>query len=158
LLDWNSRVDPEAEHDATIWVQWQHRGERSWHGLAVGLCGKEARISVQHLPGGPVRFRLLLHDGFSTASADSEFMNLPQRGPHVAIMHPLENSEFTPDQPVMAWVSTHGHDGTEIPEGQINWLLDGKPVGSGTQRMLPLLERGNHSLEVIVKDNQGQSS
>lgn len=109
----SAAVPPEHQELLSVRVQWRAVGQEEWSSLAVGLKGDRAELDMRELPRRePVAFRFLLHDGFTTALAESTPLQLPARPPAAASVQPQSPT---------------------IPEGQQLYLLgDGVSYSSET--------------------------
>src|SRR5262249_44096032 len=111
-----------------IWVQWRQMGGNEWSSLQVNLKGSEAMLDVSGLPRvRPVVFRFLLNDGFDTAAADSDPVQLPPRPPLAAIVQPQAET-MRPGQMVKLQADGVSFKGEALAAEAFRWLLDGQVV------------------------------
>jgi hypothetical protein len=147
----------EAEGEVTVWAQWTNDKGEHWHGLAVGLTGYEALLPLTGLPAGSVGIRLLAHDGFFTAVSEVLYVELPERAPEVAILHPTEGQLLRAGHPIQIAGNATDSAGFPLPADRLVWLLDGKQVGRGREVWLDAPRRGRHQLTLEVDWQQGRA-
>ena len=108
-------------------------------------------MPLQGLPAGPVVLRLLAHDGFDTVASDLMPVELPQREPVVAILHPREGQTLRSNHAFQVAGNATETDGQPLPDEAILWLLDGQQVGRGRELWLTGPARGRHELVAQVR-------
>jgi hypothetical protein len=156
-LRWQSNV--EASENREAWVQWRHDRTAQWYALCIDVRENEANIPLDTLPAGPVRVRVLLHDGFFTASDESGVLKIPPRTPSVGIIHPLNDSAVKAGGPMMLWGYASDSSRDDLPDEAFIWRLNGKVIGTG--RTLPVvvpLKGSRHTITLDVKNERGSSS
>lgn len=137
-------------------LQFSKDGGRSWNSLAAGIRENSHEFALADLPGGAVIFRLLVHDGFFTAAADSKRVLLPGRGPVVSILHPQEGPALVAGQPMRLWAAVSTSTG-ELPGPEASqWFIDGKEVARGLDAWETAPESGEHTCSLVVEDEQGR--
>lgn len=141
----------EAEQgEPEVWVQWAAGGERvEWRALATGLTGGKAEVPVSLLPPGPCRLRLLAGDGFHTSVSRQVRMRVPDRGPEVSILAPMDGETLVAGMPMRLYgavTDPRGRDETE----RARWLIDRKQVAKGLDAFVEAPRAGRHTLELAV--------
>ena len=152
-LSWSSTVAGDAPAD--IWVRWAEEGSDVWHALSVGLEGGSAEFGAEQLPSGRVRFEVLVHDGFSTASATSAVVELPESAPTVTILHPTEASEVYDEREIHLWGTATGNTGESIAGEAFAWYIDGDRVGAGPDLWVAGPGPGRHEVRLEVAGTAG---
>jgi hypothetical protein len=153
---WKPKVDKAAAPE--VWLQWRRSDSKEWRALRVGVQGSSTQIPLDCLPSGSMRLRVLLHDGFSTASAESAVVKIPARPPQAGIIHPAEDAVALAGSAMMLWGYAADCDGETLPGESLTWKLNGKVIGTG--RTLPLevpLKGTRHRIELEAKDSHGVS-
>jgi hypothetical protein len=151
---WKSTVDKTAEPE--VWLQWQRADDNEWRALRVGVRGNSAQISLDCLPSGSMRVRALLHDGFTTASAESRLVKIPARAPQAGIIHPADDTAAPPASPMLLWGYAAGCDGQTLPGESLTWKLNGKVIGTGRTLPIELPAKGTRlRIEFEAKDSHG---
>ena len=148
-LRWEVKAEDRAK--VSVWAQWSQGRGQPWHGLAVELREGRAELPLQGLPAGPVVLRLLAHDGFDTVASDLMPVELPQREPVVAILHPREGQTLRSNHAFQVAGNATETDGQPLPDEAILWLLDGQQVGRGRELWLTGPARGRHELVAQVQ-------
>ncbi|WP_282027929.1 hypothetical protein [Ruegeria faecimaris] len=133
-------------YDPDIWLQWSSDGER-WNGLRVGARGNSVEIDPNTIPVDKVWIRVLAHDGYFTATADTKQVKLPPAPPELAIIHPSEGQVVRPDRPLHLWGTFTGR--TEAKS--VEWYLDGKKVAKDLDAWIDVPKPGDHVAELRVK-------
>jgi hypothetical protein len=141
----------EAENgEPEIWVQWAGGGERvEWRALATGLGGGKADVPLSLLPPGPCRLRLLAGDGFHTSVSKQVRVRVPDRGPEVSILAPLDGETLVAGMPMRL------HGAATDPRGPdqkqtARWLIDRKEVARELEAFVEAPRAGRHTLELTV--------
>lgn len=145
-----------TEGVADVWVQWSHDEGKSWHGLATSLTRGEALLPFTGLPGGPVWLRLLLHDGFFTATSEPLRIDLPVREPEVAILHPSSAQTLIADRAMQLWASATDSAGNPVPSEALRWSLDGADTGRGREVWTRAPKEGEHTVALTVRWSGGE--
>lgn len=142
-VEWKALTHTDVEPEA--WLRWSDDDGETWHALTVGIHDERTTVDVTHLPRGPVRFQLLVHDGFFTTDAVSGSIQLPERAPSVTIMHPQESDVVVADAPLRLW-GIADFDGEDPPEGVYEWRIDGEVVAEGSDVWIDPPEPGTHEV------------
>ncbi|HSL71382.1 MAG TPA: hypothetical protein VK864_14140 [Longimicrobiales bacterium] len=145
----------ESEGTVDVWAQWtSDRGEH-WHGLAIGLKGSEAVLPLTGLPAGAVQLRLLAHDGFFTAESEMISLELPERAPEIAILHPRNGQTLRIGQPFQVAGNATDTAGNPLPNERLRWSLNGSVIGHGRELWLSQSHEGRHELTLEVDWTHG---
>jgi len=158
----DARVDGERLHlrweaeagegeQPQVWAQWSRGRDQHWNALAVDLRDGRAELPLDGLPPGQVLVRLLAHDGFDTVASDVMALELPQRAPVMAIIHPREGQTLRSNHPFQVAGNATETDGQPLAGESIRWLLDGHQVGRGRELWLTGPPRGRHELLAQVQ-------
>ena len=151
------RWQVEAASEVDVWAQWTNDGGEHWHGLAVGLRGEGAQLPLTGLPGGPVQIRLRAHDGFYTTESGLLNIELPERAPQIAILHPRDGQTLRAGNPFQVAGSAVDSAGYPLPGEQLRWLLDGRAIGHGRELWLAEMHEGRHELVLEVGWSRGKA-
>lgn len=143
-VEWATDMDLRAPGGtASIHVQ----REGLWRAVRIGVTDSSARLPLAELPGGRKRVRVMVHDGFWSAQATGPAISLPGQTPTLAILRPEDGQQLDALAPGLAWAAATDAGGDPAGD-QISWLLDGQPIGMGSQIGLPQLpDGGEHVLE-----------
>lgn len=150
------KLDGEGAEGAAVTcsVQFSKDGGRSWNGAAVGIEGGKALIPLDALPSGKLVFRVLAHDGFDTATRDSDPVELALRAPSVAVMGPLSGARVEAGAPMRLWGSAQSSSGERLDDANFEWQLDGKAVGRGRELWITAPKPGRHEARLVVSDGR----
>lgn len=141
----------EVSGEATeFWLRWSADGE-TWHSLATGLTGNEARLEASQLPEGRVLLQLVAHDGFFSTASEPVEVSLPERPPEVAILHPRDGHTYVAGQALRLWAAVSGGS---VPSERSVWLLGDSEFGRGLDTWATL-EPGQHKLTLRVESESG---
>ena len=155
-LAWKLDAKVAAKDTATdtteVWVRWTNDDGKTWHALTVGQRGNSATIPAEQLPTGSVRFELLAHDGFHTASATTEVLALPARPPAVAILYPSTSARVYGDRLIHLWGSASSFAGAALDAEAAEWSIDGKGVGKGLDVWVENPGAGRHNVLLRVTE------
>lgn len=145
-LSWSYEA---ATADLEAWLQWSADGEH-WRGLAVGLTESRASLPIDGLPSGTVLLRVLLHDGFSTATSKPIEVAIPDLGPVASIMHPRDGQQLFAGQTMQLAAAVTGQGGEPVDDEACRWLLDGDDVGEGKEVWITAPRPGEHELTLVA--------
>jgi hypothetical protein len=91
----------------------------------------------------------VVHDGFSTATAETDDVDLPERPPSVAILAPADG-EDAPGRAVSASLgAVNMVDGTPLDDPDASWAIDDDTVGEGLDVWIPPLSPGTHRVALL---------
>jgi hypothetical protein len=128
-----------------VWLRWSEDGV-VWHGLAVGLSGNAATVDPSVIPAARVKVQVVAHDGFRSVAAETEPIDLPERAPHLAIIHPADGQTLQSDRPLHLWGASSGVKVADEPV----WYVDGDEVGKGFDAWTTMPAPGEHTAELRV--------
>lgn len=148
-LIWEGTATPKHETEAS--VQYSNDEGKHWHGLTTGLRGNRATVDLAGLPGGPIELRLLLSEGFYTASSEKVRIHVPHRPPHVSVLMPRNGQTVVEPGTMRLWgVETTGA-GERVPDESAVWFLDGKELARGFDHFIETPTAGEHRLLLVVQ-------
>lgn len=136
-------------------IQFSKDAGRSWNSLAAGVTGKELAFDTSHLPAGKLIFRLMAHNGFHSASAEAKPVEMPERVPGLAILHPAPGSLIPAGVPLRLWASVDLRNGQPVAPKTCRWTLDGKKADTGPDIFVTAPKPGRHTAAVVVKTRAG---
>lgn len=148
-------VDEYEECPLTYTLLFSKDDGRSWNSLASGLTETVARFDASHLPAGELVFRVMAHDGFSSARAEARGMKMPERAPGLAILHPTPGSMIAQGTPLRLWAAVDLRNGQRIEAGACEWVLDEEQVGMGPDLFVTAPKAGRHTALISVKARAG---
>ena len=151
-------VDADSEQETECWAQWSNDRGRTWHALAANLRGESAVLDASGMPAGRVAVRLLVSDGFHTATSRLLNVNVPRRPPEASILSPRDEQTFASRSPMRLWgVSTDAH-GEAVPDEAARWLIDGKDVATGFDAFVEAPKPGTHRATLKIKTGDVEQS
>jgi hypothetical protein len=154
-LQWEAKGESAQELEFSI--QYSKDKGVSWNGLAIGIREPRYRFSLREMPSGSVMFRVLAHDGFFSAHADSKPVRIKARAPIVSILHPHDGGSYQADLPLRLAAAVNTHLGARNEKLELAWFVDGKKVGSGAEVFLSGVKAGKHECRVVARDDGGES-
>ncbi|MDN5859481.1 MAG: hypothetical protein L0H84_12740 [Pseudonocardia sp.] len=152
-LGWSA--DAEA---IDTWVRWSSDDGATWNALMVGVAGTSVEVPAAMLPAGPVRFQVLTHDGFATASAVSAAVELPGAPPSVTILYPREGDLAYPDKQVHLVGTAASSSGDRPADDEHVWYLDGTEVARGRDVWVPNPGPGQHAVALEAGGGRATST
>jgi hypothetical protein len=156
-LSWTASVAKGAEPRAS--VRWSADGGQTWRALTAGLTDCDVTFDPGQLPGGKIRFQVLLDDGFSTATGETDEIELPARPPEVTILAPADRAELLSERQMHLLGVASAMDGRHPETEGIVWTIDGKEVGRGPDIWVDTPPAGRHKLELTASlDDQSASA
>jgi len=161
VLRWDAATEQSGDERERptdeVWVQWSSDDGVTWRGLATGIRGSEAAIDLGPMGTGSALVRVLVHDGFSTVTSDPVRVQVPERAPEVAILHPEDNGLLVAGGTMRVWAAVNDAAGTPLDDVWCRWVLDGREVGQGLDEWLVAPEPGEHRLTVLVRTKVGET-
>jgi hypothetical protein len=145
---WN--VSQEA---VEYWLRWSTDRE-NWSALATGLTGNQVRLEESQLPSGDILLQLVAHDGFFSSVSEPIEVNLPERPPVVAILHPIDGHTYAANQILRLWGSISGLRREAVQTERAVWLLGDTEIGRGLDTWTTL-EPGEHRLTLQIDSEAG---
>jgi hypothetical protein len=156
-LSWQIGCGPKRESkdsdEIDTWVRWSNDDGKTWHALSVGLRGGSAVIDPEQLPSGNVRFELFANDGFHTARAMTNVVELPARPPAVAILYPGTGARVYADRLIHLWGTASSYAGSPIEADSAEWFIDDKSVGNGLDLWVENPGAGHHCVRLQVSES-----
>ena len=128
-VSWSTDAAGETEPEAL--VQWSSDRGRTWHGLGAGLRGDSARLDARGLPSGRVSIRVLVSDGFHTATSRTVSVAIKARPPELSILSPRDGNTFAAGAPMRLWGMTSDAAEDSSDDDSTIWEVDGKEVATG---------------------------
>lgn len=153
-LHWKQNIATESFE---AWLQWSSDEGKSWNGLTTGITESQARVGIGGLPAGSVLIRVLLHDGFFTAASEPTRVELPERPPEVAIIHPNDGQTLMAGSTLHLWGSAVDPVGRPLSAETCRWQIDEKDVGKGLELWLEAPTPGKHSVSLFANDTGGMA-
>jgi hypothetical protein len=141
----------DAPEPFDAWVQWSTREQPQWHGLAVGITGMTADVSLAGAPSGQVLLRVLVHDGFFTAVSEPVAVDAGRAPPSAAILSPTDGQRVLAGGPLRLWAALTDSSGMPLSDDAAEWLVDGKPAGRGRDVWITTPPAGEHRVTLIVR-------
>jgi hypothetical protein len=139
------------------WLQWSNDDGRNWFGLTTGLFDHQALLDAGSLPAGTLLLRLLVSDGFDTATSDPIRIEVPQRAPDVAIFSPRQGEPFQAGAAMRLWGSVVSASGDDLDQDHAIWLLDGQEIAQGTDVFIPVPDEGEHTVVLVGRNEFGST-
>jgi hypothetical protein len=142
-LDW------DAGSAAEVWVRWRSgRGEPQV--LCIGGGSGARRLDASALPPGPLVLDAVAHDGFGTATSKEVVVEVPDRGPTVSILHPIDRRTLEVDGTLRLQGLVTDATGQPVDVRRAVWHVDGREVADALDVFLDAPEEGEHEARLSV--------
>ena len=129
-LNWESRgADGSCVERA---VRASADGGETWEALTLLLESDEAVIPVEVLKSGEMLVQAVVSDGFMTAASEAVSVTVTQRAPVATVIWPRSDQPLLGDV-VRLWGVGTASDGRSLSGDELEWEMDGEPVGTGTE-------------------------
>ena len=150
-VSWAPDVTGEVESEAL--VQWTPDRGRTWHGMGAGLAGDSAVLDASGLPSGRIGVRILVSDGFFTATSRTLGVAIPQRPVQVSILSPFDGQTFAAGSPMRLWGSTMpaSDESADADQEAAVWVVDGDDAATGLDAFVTAPRPGNHRAVLRVR-------
>ena len=112
-------------------------------------------LDARGLPSGSVGFRLLVSDGFHTATSRVLNVTIPKRPAEASILGPRDGQTFAFPGPLRLWGAALDARGEPVPDEAARWVLDGDEVATGLDAFVAAPEPGDHRATLTVKTREG---
>ncbi len=155
IVSW--RTDYPGELSLERIVMFAPPNSEEWTMLAINLTEDSARITAKTLPGGDLQIKVLVTDGFHSASGKT-MISLPEGELSAAILWPGEGSVVRTGGAVRFWGTATRASGEPLPAEALRWEIDGVFAGEGPELWHDLPEiDSEHRLTLKVKWNEKES-
>jgi len=137
------RYQVEASLDGTNWwpVAESDGGSVVLRGADIGLAGAGWQLRIEGT------------DGVGVVSQILERVDFGSVAPTAVMVTPVDGQLLTPGVVHTSAVSIVLNNDVAY-----RWMVDGEPVSGGAAAMLPLVELGNHTIELIAENAAGRDS
>ncbi len=135
-------------------------GGVQWSALATEIEASSQAIDPTTLPGsGQVLFRVLVSDGFHTASDDSDaVLTIPDAAPRVQVTSPLGGAARTEREAIVFEALASDPEDGMLAGTALTWSSDRQgPLGTGESLLVPQLAPGTHVVTVEATDSAGHT-
>jgi hypothetical protein len=134
-------------------VQWSDDQGRHWKSLAIKLEDDTADVPIQGLLSGSILIRVLVSDGFNTRESEPVSVDIPRCPPTAAILWPRDGATVMTGEPLQLWGLGTASDGSALNPEDMQWVVDGRRAGSGTDLQASLQDYdGEHEVLLTVRD------
>lgn len=133
----------------------------SWSSLAAGITASSVDIDPSMLAGsGQVLLRVLVSDGFHTASDDSDaVLTIPNSPPLVFIASPVDGSERQGGEAIAFEATASDPEDGMLTGTALSWTSDRQgALGAGDSLVVENLVPGTHQVTVEATDSEGQAA
>ena len=165
----------EAVYDATdetVAVKWQARdadgddlqymvrysadGGETWRVMAIEIRELNIKVSVKEQPGADrtAVVQVIATDGVHAGWGESEPFSVPKKKPKAWIVNKPQDGELKAMQGDTLSLSARGFD-AEDARFDLSIFLDDEQVGSGRFLHLPLMDPGEFTVRLEVRDGDG---
>lgn len=158
-VEWEA-LDDDNDPLQTM-VQYSTDLGATWQTIITNAPGSSYRVEAQLLSGAidTALIRVLVHDGFNSASAISEPFTVPMRQPLVSISTPAPNAAIPPGEPLHAIASAYDPEDGPLLGAALRWSIAGiGDVATGEEILLPALSPGVYTLTVTATDSHDQTA
>ncbi len=132
-------------------VMYAVNNAEEWQMLAVDVKEDKLSVRLRAVPTGNIRLKVMATNGFYSAYGQTS-IDIPDAQPSVAILWPAEGAVVRTDRPVRFWGTASLSNGEAVPEHALQWELDGRPVGEGSEHWQELPEADSeHKVTLKVK-------
>ena len=157
VLSWKvSRHDEDCE----VWIR-AHVGrgrKMRTKVLHIARGSGRAKLKTPDLPSGKVRIDAVCHDGFDAVTGKAVTIDLPERPPTVAILHPYDKRTLKAGGSMRLHGMATAADGRAIDPEKCVWTIDGKQVGTGLDLFVPAPDPGEHEATLMAADEGGETA
>jgi hypothetical protein len=154
----NLSWDLKARGDVEICARWSADDGRTWGALAVGLDGDGAQVATDHLPGGELRFEIMVSDGFDTVTAVTDSVRVPRRAPVPTILYPVADRKIVVGRQLHLRGAVASRAGVAPGDVECRWSIDEKEVGRGLDIWVDAPRPGRHAVRLDAHDVGGSAT
>lgn len=151
-IRWSARCHGETER---AMIRWSNDDGETWHALTAGVTGRVFDLPLDQAPSGAVRFEVSVSDGYSTVSAVTAAVDIPERPPSVTIFHPGPDDAVYAERQVHLWGTAAAGDGRSVDPEALVWDVDGTEVGRGPDLWVDAPSVGDHEVTLRVDGPSG---
>jgi hypothetical protein len=161
--------------DGEVQVQWEGSDEdgdallyrlevsgdegETWHVVLGDVSATSAVLDLATVPvsGSAVRVRVQASDGLQSALGEGGTVDVAAKAPLPLIFRPSEGAVFRPEQTVDLLGQAADAAEDRVAGSNLEWFLDGSPVGTGEQLALAALPIGRHTVSLRATNAAGLS-
>jgi hypothetical protein len=149
-MTWQEEVDA---YRPLRMLRWSADEGETWQVLACALEAGEATVPVAPLLPGSALIQLIVSDGFDTAVSEWTRVDVPRRAADVSIIAPAAGATVRAGSLIRLAALATDSSGRPLADHQLQWELDGQPVGAGAEVFADLRDyEGDHRAVLIVGD------
>ena len=155
-LDWHASEVGGATLD--VEVDYSGDGGRTWHAIWIGANSGSAFVPARYLyRSSNARLRVVVNDGFRTASAISRRFRAPGAPPSVHITLPMSSGTKQSNAAPLVLSGQAFDDSSKVLSGKrLRWLLGGRLLGTGSEITATGLPAGRHRITLVATDRFGR--
>jgi hypothetical protein len=118
-----------------------------------------AEINLADVPGSGSNWRVRVQasDGVNVAIDEVSGIQIAPKSPEALMISPLNDDTFVAGAPIELFGLVADVQDDEIPDGNIEWFIDGDSVGSGRRLSVVINDIGEHVILMSVKNSAGLS-
>jgi outer membrane protein assembly factor BamB len=142
-------------------VQYSPDGGASWQVLGANLQTQKMELPVRNLPGsdGLAKVRVIVTDGFHTATAEAGPFSVAKRSPRARIESPAEGAIFAPGAFIVLRGSAYDPEDGPLTGGALRWNSSSLgQIGTGEEIIFPKTGSGRYRIELVARDSDGNST
>lgn len=158
LISWKSNCDTNAVPE--FWLQWRSVADSKWKALVICKTENKTFVELQYLLTGDIEIRIIMQDGFSSATSNLFSITIPPGIPKVAIINPVNNMQVNAESAILLWGYAVDCHGQNLPDKAMTWYVNGKVIGTGTTLPFPmklLVKKTTFNIELVAKDKYGSA-
>jgi hypothetical protein len=149
----------DRDRDALVVdVDYSGDGGRTWNQVWMGPNVSSARLPDRYLfRSTRARIRVVVNDGFQTATAVSRPFSAPGAPPSVRIITPEPGLRQPNDAPLVLSAQVFDDQARLITGRRLRWMLGRRLLGTGARITVSGLPAGTRRIELIARDRSGRT-
>lgn len=146
VVAWKASCAKEADMRSIL--MFSHTDGKFWDAIVApdSKENNQSRINLANLPGGKIRLRLMVTDGFTTISTECKPFSNAVKGIRPQILYPLEGSAVSPEAQIWFYGQAYDFEKQGLGQVELSWhsSIDGE-IGHG-QVIAVRLSPGRHDI------------
>ena len=148
---------PRGEQDNEVWIRANATKRQMPQILHVAHGSGKVQLGPDQLSPGKLKIDAVVQNGFDRVTSKPVTIDVPDRPPSVAILHPFQDRTVIADRTLRLHGMATSADGTPVDPQKCFWRVGRKKVSRGLDAYVQAPPTGDHDVTLVAKDDGGSS-